>query len=89
MQERLGPDDRENLQDRRSPAVQLDKEPAIIVRKPDATTRDTPIWKLEASLKCRSRKKGRYAPPVHNDGDAGDYALSLGASGQGIDDCLR
>jgi hypothetical protein len=26
---------------------------------------DTPIWKLEASLKCRSCKKGRYAPPVH------------------------
>jgi hypothetical protein len=26
--------------------------------------RDTPIWKLEASLKCRSCKKGRYAPPV-------------------------
>jgi hypothetical protein len=26
--------------------------------------RDTPIWKLEAALKCRSCKKGRYAPPV-------------------------
>jgi hypothetical protein len=25
---------------------------------------DTPIWKLEASLKCRSCKKGRHAPPV-------------------------
>src|SRR5690349_3835046 len=25
---------------------------------------DTPIWKLEASLKCRSRRKGRSAPPV-------------------------
>jgi hypothetical protein len=23
------------------------------------------IWKLEAALKCRSGKKGRYAPPVH------------------------
>jgi hypothetical protein len=31
------------------------------VRRP----RDTPIWKLEASLKCRSCKKGRQAPPVH------------------------
>jgi hypothetical protein len=30
------------------------------VRRP----RDTPIWKLEASLKCRSCRKGRYAPPV-------------------------
>src|ERR1700730_3845370 len=27
--------------------------------------RDTPIWKLEAALKCRSCRKGRYAPPVH------------------------
>src|SRR3954464_10146458 len=26
--------------------------------------RDTPIWKLEASRKCRSCKKGRSAPPV-------------------------
>jgi hypothetical protein len=25
----------------------------------------TPIWKLEAALKCRSCRKGRYAPPVH------------------------
>jgi hypothetical protein len=25
---------------------------------------DTPIWKLEASLKCRSCRKGRHAPPV-------------------------
>jgi hypothetical protein len=27
--------------------------------------RDTPIWKLEAALKCRSCRTGRYAPPVH------------------------
>ena len=30
-----------------------------------ATAGHTPVWKLEASLKCRSCKKGRYAPPVH------------------------
>ena len=35
--------------------------PLDCVRRP----RDTPIWKLEASLKCRSCRKGRYAPPVH------------------------
>src|ERR1700739_3194073 len=35
--ERLGPNDCENLQDRRKPAIQLDQEPAIIVREPDAT----------------------------------------------------
>ena len=35
--------------------------PLDCIRRP----RDTPIWKLEASLKCRSCRKGRYAPPVH------------------------
>jgi len=40
--ERLGLDDRENLQDRRNPAVQLDEEPAIMVREPDATMQPTP-----------------------------------------------
>jgi hypothetical protein len=40
--ERLGPDDCEHLQDRRKPAIQLDKEPAIIVREPDATRQPTP-----------------------------------------------
>src|ERR1700716_2227507 len=40
--ERLGPDDCEDLQDRREPAIQLDKEPAIMVREPDATMQPTP-----------------------------------------------
>src|SRR5258707_1666861 len=40
--ERLGPDNCENLQDRWKPAIQLDKEPAIIVREPDATMQPTP-----------------------------------------------
>jgi len=39
--ERLGPDDRDNLQDRRKPATQLDQGPAIIVREPDATRQPT------------------------------------------------
>jgi hypothetical protein len=34
--------------------------PLDAIRRPP----DTPIWKLEASLKCRSCKKGRPAPPV-------------------------
>ena len=34
--------------------------PLDAIRRP----RDTPIWKLEASLKCRSCRKGRSAPPV-------------------------
>src|ERR1022692_5289409 len=33
--ERLRLDDREALQNRRKPAIQLDKEPAIVVRQPD------------------------------------------------------
>jgi hypothetical protein len=35
--------------------------PLDAIRRP----RDTPLWKLEASLKCRSCRKGRNAPPVH------------------------
>src|ERR1700757_3457817 len=35
--------------------------PLDAIRRP----RSTPIWKLEASLKCRSCRKGKYAPPVH------------------------
>jgi hypothetical protein len=35
--------------------------PLDAVRRP----RDTPIRKLEAALKCRSRGTRRYKPPVH------------------------
>jgi hypothetical protein len=35
--------------------------PLDAIRRP----RDTPLWRLEASLRCRSCRKGRYAPPVH------------------------
>ena len=35
--------------------------PLDAIRRP----RTTPLWKLEASLKCRSCRKGGYAPPVH------------------------
>jgi hypothetical protein len=34
--------------------------PLDAIRRP----RDTPIWKLEASLKCRSCRKGRSSPLV-------------------------
>jgi hypothetical protein len=40
--ERLGSDDRKNLQDRREPSIQLDKEPAIAVREPDPPLHLTP-----------------------------------------------
>jgi hypothetical protein len=42
MHERLGPDDCENLQDWWKPAIQQDKEPAIMVRQPDATMQPAP-----------------------------------------------
>jgi hypothetical protein len=35
--------------------------PLNAIRRP----RGTPLWKLEESLKCRSCRKGRDAPPVH------------------------
>ena len=35
--------------------------PLDAIRRP----RETPLWKLEASLKCRACRKGRHAPPVH------------------------
>ena len=35
--------------------------PLDSIRRP----RDTPLWKLEASLKCRACRNGRHAPPVH------------------------
>ncbi|SRR5258708_3325472 len=41
-QERLGTDDRENLQNRRKPAIHLDKEPAVVVCEPDAAAQSTP-----------------------------------------------
>jgi hypothetical protein len=51
--------------------------PLDAIRRP----RDTPIWKLEAALKCRSwaiRAAGAY-DQAH--GGARDHAVSLGASG--------
>src|ERR1700676_322375 len=54
-------------------------QPPDAIRRP----RDTPIWKLEASLKCRSCRKGRYAPPVHMiklTETRENHALYLGAS---------
>jgi hypothetical protein len=35
--------------------------PLDAIRRP----RDTPIWKLESALKCRSCRTPRHSPPVH------------------------
>ena len=40
--ERLGTENREDLQERWKPAIQLDKEPSVMVRQPDATMQPTP-----------------------------------------------
>jgi len=42
--ERLGPDDREDLQDRRKPSIQLDKEPAVFVRQAGPALHLTPQY---------------------------------------------
>jgi hypothetical protein len=43
----------------------MSRDPNIAGFHLAVASRDTPIWKLEAALKCRSCKKGRHAPPVH------------------------
>jgi hypothetical protein len=55
--------------------------PLDAIRRP----RDTPIWKLEAALKCRSCRTPRYSPPVHmiKHRNTRDHSLRLGASGRG------
>src|SRR6202021_1596522 len=40
--ERLGPDDCENLQDRRKPAIELNEEPAVVVRETSTALQPTP-----------------------------------------------
>ena len=48
--------------------------PLDAIRRPQ----DTQIWKLEASLKCRSCKKGRSAPPVRMvNGGARDHSVEV------------
>jgi hypothetical protein len=83
--ERLGPDDCENLQDRGKPAIQLDKEPAIIVREPDATIQPTPH---DIQLMSKHRVLG-FKPQLRlewrgqdgqNETEQPDHSTSLGDS---------
>src|ERR1700716_2085471 len=83
--ERLGPDDSEILQDRRKPAIQLDKEPAIIVREPDATRQPTPqdnqltskhrVLSFKPQLRLEWRGQGGQ-----NETEQPDHTASLGDS---------
>src|SRR5437899_530836 len=81
----LGPDDCESLQDRRKPAIQLDKEPAIIVREPDATRQPTPhdIQLMSKhrvlSLKSQLRLEWR-GQDGQNETEQPDHSASLGDS---------
>jgi hypothetical protein len=85
MHERLGPDDRENLQDRWKPAIQLDKEPAIIVRGPDATRQPTPqdiqlmskhrVLSFNPQLRLEWRGQDRQ-----NETEQPDHSANLGDS---------
>src|SRR5271169_354798 len=81
----LGPDDCENLQDRRKPAIQLDKEPAIMVREPDATRQPAPhdIQLMSKhrvlSLKPQLRLEWR-GQDGQNETEQPDHSASLGDS---------
>src|SRR5665811_620785 len=50
--DRLGTDNRENVQDRREPSIQLDQEPAIVVRQPDPALNLTPQDDQLTSERC-------------------------------------
>src|SRR5450631_3021091 len=83
--ERLGSDDCENLQERWKPAIQLDKEPAIIVCEPDAATHPTPqnhqlMSKHRVlSLKPQLRLE-RQGQDGQNETEQPDHSASLGDS---------
>src|ERR1700682_4077314 len=83
--ERIGPDDCENLQDCWKPAIQLDKEPAIMVREPDATMQPAPqdnqlMSKHRVlSLKPQLRLEWR-GQDGQNETEQPDHSASLGDS---------
>src|ERR1019366_7254205 len=78
----LGPDDCENLQDRRKPAIQLDKEPPIMVGEPDATKQPTPhdiqlMSKHRVQPRLRLEWQGQDG---QNETEQPDHSASLGDS---------
>jgi hypothetical protein len=83
--QRRGPDNCENLQDRRKPAIQLDKEPAIMVREPDATMQPTPQDNqlmsqhrvLSFKPQLRLERRGQDG---QNETEQPDHSTSLGDS---------
>src|SRR5712671_1428236 len=81
----LGPDNCENLQDCWKPAIQLDKEPAIMVREPDATMQPAPqdnqlmskhrVLSFKPQLRLEGR--GQYG---QDETEQPDHSASLGDS---------
>ena len=89
--EGLGPDNCENRQDRRKPAIQLDKEPAVVIREPDPTAHFAPqndqlmsercVLGLKPALRLEWRRQNGQSETHQCDHDA----LTLGDSfGQSI-----
>src|ERR1700720_2626635 len=83
-----GTDNRENRQDRWKPAIQLDEEPTIVVREPDAATKRAPqnnqlmsergILSLKPDLRLEQRgQHGQDKPdePDHR-GNLADSSLN-------------
>jgi hypothetical protein len=78
-----GPDNCENLQDCWKPAIELDKEPAIMVREPDATMQPAPqdnqlmpkhrVLNLEPHLRLERRGHGGQ-----DETEKSDHSASLG-----------
>jgi hypothetical protein len=83
--QRLGPDNRENLQDRRKPAIQLDEEPTIVVCELDAATQLPPQYNHLMSergilcLKPQLRLEWR-GQDGQNETEQPDHATRLGDS---------
>jgi hypothetical protein len=84
-QQRLRPDDRQNLQDCWKPAIQLDKEPAIMVLEPDATMQRAPqdnqLMSKHRVLSFKpQRRLERQGHDGQNEIEQPDHSASLGDS---------
>jgi hypothetical protein len=79
--QRLGPDDGEDRQDRWKPAVQLDEEAAIIIRKPDTAMRSTPQDnQLMSKHRVLSFKPQLRLEHGQNETERPDHSANLGDS---------
>ena len=61
--QRLGTDDREDLQDRWKPAIHLDKEPAIVVREPGSAAPQNDQL-MSKRRRCCSLANRTRSPPL-------------------------